>query len=90
MFLEYLCHLINRGSARPPQVHWVVKANIHRIMLGAGETKMNRPYPQGAHGWRANHPASNGTKLDKENNKEISGSGEGLWGILGMCTFVTT
>lgn len=54
-------------------MHWVVKANIHRIMLGAGETKMNTSCPQGAHGWRRNHPANNSTKQDKGNNKKGGG-----------------
>lgn len=76
MFLGYLCHLINSGSSPPPQVHWVVKANIHRIMGGAGEMKMNSPCPPGARGWRANQPASNSTKVGKENKKQVLGAGE--------------
>lgn len=84
---EYLCHLINSSSAQHPQAHWVVKANIHRTMLGARKTKMNSFCPRGAHGWRTNHPANISAKQDKGNNKNVGGGlCEKYWGNL---TFLT-
>lgn len=82
---EYLCHPINSSSSQHPQAHWVVKANIHRTMLGARKTKMNSSCPRGAHGWRTNHPANYSAKQDKGNNKNVGGAA--LWEILGQTYF---